>query len=329
MHSSETTAPGALEMVTVVESEERPWRRPRRERPRTIKLTAGDYALRGVSYVVVSLFALFCALPFVLIISASFSSESEILRSGFGLLPKGFTLTAYEFIFRAPRQIIGSYVVTVTMTVLGTAIGLFIISMTGFALYRKDFPFRNHISFFIYFTTLFSAGLAPTFLWVSRTLGLRGSYLAVFLPLLMTPWLIILMKNFMRTVPYEIIESGKVDGAGDFRIFVQLALPMMKPALATIGLFLALGYWNEWYLSSLYLGSSVEFKPLQYHLYNIINTANALRNSVAGSNVVVTDLPSNTLKMASAVVATGPILLAYPFVQKYFVSGITVGAVKG
>src|SRR5690606_18950184 len=155
------------------------------------------------------------------------------------------------------------------------------------------------------------------------------SYLAVFLPLLMTPWLIILMKNFMRTVPYEIIESGKVDGAGDFRIFVQLALPMMKPALATVGLFLALGYWNEWYLSSLYLGSSAEFKPLQYHLNNIINTANALRNSVAGSNVVVTDLPSNTLKMASAVVATGPNLLAYPYVQKYFVTGTTVGPLKG
>jgi multiple sugar transport system permease protein/putative aldouronate transport system permease protein len=137
------------------------------------------------------------------------------------------------------------------------------------------------------------------------------------------------MKNFMRTVPYEIIESGKVDGAGDFRIFAQLCLPMMKPALATIGLFLALGYWNEWYLSSLYLGSTVEFKPLQYHLYNIINTANALRNSVAGSNVSVTDLPSNTLKMASAIVAIGPILLLYPFIQKYFVSGITIGAVKG
>ena len=151
----------------------------------------------------------------------------------------------------------------------------------------------------------------------------------MFLQLLMTPWLIILMKNFMRTVPYEIIESGKVDGAGDFRIYAQLCLPMMKPALATVGLFLALGYWNEWYLSSLYLGSTVEFKPLQYHLYNIINTANALRNSVAGSNVSVTDLPSNTLKMASAIVAIGPILLLYPFIQKYFVSGITIGAVKG
>ena len=298
-------------------------------KPRAIRLDKSDIVLRGISYVSITLFALFCLLPFVLMLSASFSSEKTIMREGFGLLPKDFTLTAYEYIFKAPRQIIGSYIVTIVMTVAGTAIGLFVIAMTGYALNRQDFPFRNHISFIIYFTTLFSAGLAPTFLWVARDLGLRGNYLAVFLQLLMTPWLIILMKNFMRTVPYEIIESGKVDGAGDFRIFIQLCLPMMKPALATIGLFLALGYWNEWYLSSLYLGSTVEFKPLQYHLYNVINTANALRNSVAGSNVSITDLPSNTLKMASAIVATGPILLLYPFVQKYFVSGITIGAVKG
>jgi multiple sugar transport system permease protein/putative aldouronate transport system permease protein len=264
-----------------------------------------------------------------MMISASFSSEAAVRKSGFGLWPNEFSLEAYGWIFRAPRAIIGSYTVTILMTVFGTGIGLFVIAMTGYALNRRDFPFRDHISFFIYFTTLFSAGLAPTFLWIGRDLGLRGNYLAVFLQLLMTPWLIILMKNFMRTVPYEIIESGKVDGAGDFRIFVQLALPLMKPALATVGLFLALGYWNEWYLSSLYLGSTVEFKPLQYHLYNLINTANALKNSVAGQNISVTDLPSNTLKMASAVVATGPILLLYPFVQRYFVSGITIGAVKG
>jgi multiple sugar transport system permease protein/putative aldouronate transport system permease protein len=299
------------------------------KRPRKVRLDKSDYVLRGISYFTVTLFTVFCALPFIMIVSASFSSEGAIMREGFGLLPKEFTLDAYEYIFRAPRQIIGSYVVTILMTVCGTALGLFIIAMTGYALQRRDFPYRNWISFFIYFTTLFSAGLAPTYLWVARDLGLKGSYLAVFLQLLMTPWLIILMKNFARSMPYEIIESGKVDGAGDFRIFLQLALPMMKPALATLGLFLALGYWNEWYLSSLYLGSTVEFKPLQYHLYNIINTANALRTSVAGSNVSITDLPSNTLKMASAVVATGPIVLLYPFVQKYFVSGITVGAVKG
>lgn len=299
------------------------------KRPRKVRIGKDELVLRGISYFGVTLFATFCALPFIFIVSASFSSESAIMRDGFGLLPKEFSFAAYEYIFNAPRQIIGSYVVTITMTVAGTALGLFIIAMTGYALQRKDFPFRNGISFFIYFTTLFSAGLAPTFIWISRYLELRGSYLAVFLQLLMTPWLIILMKNFMRSVPHEIVESGKVDGAGDFRIFLQLMLPMMKPALATIGLFLALGYWNEWYLSSLYLGSTVEFKPLQYQLYNIINTANALRNSVAGSNVSITDLPSNTLKMASAVVATGPIVLVYPFVQKYFVSGITVGAVKG
>ena len=326
MHSSNPTPRTETEAIVTAEGKSRfiaakPSRR--------IKLDRSDMVLRGISYLTVSLFALFCLLPFIFIVSASFSSESEIMKSGFGLLPKGFTLTAYEYIFKAPRQIIGSYVVTILMTTFGTAIGLFIISMTGYALNRRDFPFRNHISFFIYFTTLFSAGLAPTFLWVARDLDLRGSYFAVFLQLLMTPWLIILMKSFMRTVPYEIVESGKVDGAGDFRIFAQLSLPMMKPALATVGLFLALAYWNEWYLSSLYLGSSVEFKPLQYHLYNLINTANALRNSVAGSNVSITDLPSNTLKMASAVVATGPILLIYPFIQKYFVSGITVGAVKG
>lgn len=294
-----------------------------------IKLDRSDLILRITSYTVVSLFALFCLIPFVMMLSASLSSEDEIRRTGFGLLPKDFSLNAYQLIFNSPRQVIGSYIVTITMTVCGTAIGLFIIAMTGYALNRKDFPFRNHISFFIYFTTLFSAGLAPTFLWIARDLGLRGSYLAVFLQLLMTPWLIILMKNFMRTVPYEVIESGKVDGAGDFRIFFQLCLPIMKPALATVGLFLALAYWNEWYLSSIYLGSTVEYKPLQYLLYNVINTANALRNSMAGANVSITDLPSNTLKMASAIVATGPILLLYPFVQKYFVSGITIGAVKG
>jgi multiple sugar transport system permease protein/putative aldouronate transport system permease protein len=298
-------------------------------KPSSLKVDRSDLVLRIISYLSITLFALFCLLPFVLMLSASFSSEAAVRRSGFSLWPNEFSLDAYGWIFQAPRQLIGSYVVTILMTTLGTAIGLFVIAMTGYALNRRDFPFRDHISFFIYFTTLFSAGLAPTFLWVGRDLGLRGSYMAVFLQLLMTPWLIILMKNFMRTVPYEIIESGKVDGAGDFRIFLQLALPLMKPALATVGLFLALGYWNEWYLSSLYLGSTVEFKPLQYHLYNLINTANALKNSVAGQNVSVSDLPSNTLKMASAVMATGPILLLYPFVQKYFVSGITIGAVKG
>lgn len=294
-----------------------------------IKLGKSTITIKLISYIVITLFTIICILPFVLIISASFSTESIISKEGFGLLPKGFTLTSYIWVFRYPKMIIGSYAVTIIMAVCGTLIGLFIIAMTGYALQRKDFYFRNMLSFFIYFTTLFSAGMAPTFIWISRYLNLRGSYLAVFLQLLMTPWLIILMKNFTKSVPFEITESGKIDGAGDFRIFISLIFPMLKPALATVGLFLALGYWNEWYQSSLYLGSAVTYKPLQYYLYNIINTANALKGSVAGANVSITDLPSNTLKMATAVVATGPIVFLYPFVQKYFITGITVGAVKG
>nr|WP_288826403.1 carbohydrate ABC transporter permease [uncultured Clostridium sp.] len=289
----------------------------------------GTKLLKGFSYLCVGFFTIVCILPFLLILSASFSTESVISREGFGLFPKGFTFAAYSWVFRYPKMILGSYGVTITMTVCGTGLGLFLIAMTGYALQRPDFLFRNVLSFFIYFTTLFSAGMAPTYIWVSRYLHLKGSYLAVFLQLLMTPWLIILMKNFAKSVPFEITESGKMDGAGDFTIFRVLIFPMLKPALATVGLFLALGYWNEWYQSSLYLGSSVAYKPLQYYLYNIINTANALKGSVAGANVSITALPSNTLKMATAVVATGPIVFLYPFVQKYFITGISIGAVKG
>lgn len=294
-----------------------------------IKQDTSTLVVKIISYLVITAFALICLLTFILIISASLSTESVIMKEGFGLLPKEFTLDAYTWVFRFPKMILGSYAVTILLTVCGTLVGLFVIAMTGYALQRKDFPFRNAISFFIYFTTLFSAGMAPTFIWVSRYLQLKGTYFAVFFQLLMTPWLIILMKNFAKSVPFEITESGKIDGAGDFKIFISLVLPMLKPALATVGLFLALGYWNEWYLSSLYLGSEVDFKPLQYYLYNIINQAAALKNSMAGAAVTVADLPSNTLKMATAVVATGPIVFLYPFVQKYFISGITVGAVKG
>lgn len=294
-----------------------------------IKLDASTKMVRGISYLAVAFFALACVLPFLLVVSASFSNETIINKEGFTLLPRGFSTVAYQWVFRYPKVILGSYLVTVTMTVTGTIVGLFIIAMTGYALQRPDFPFRNGISFYIYFTTLFTAGMAPTYIWVSRYLNLKGNYLAVWLQLLMTPWLIILMKNFTKSIPYEITESGKIDGAGDFRIFISLILPMLKPALATVGLFLALGYWNEWYQSSLYLGSSVDYKPLQYYLYGIINQASALKSSLAGAAVSTADLPSNTLKMATAVVATGPIIFIYPFVQKYFISGITVGAVKG
>ena len=294
-----------------------------------VKLDKADMFIRGFTYVVTSIFALCCLFPFLLIVMSSFASEESIRRTGFTIWPSEFSTFSYELIFNAPDMIIGSYIVTILMTLTGTLVGLFIIAMTGYALQRRDFPYRNKISFYIFFTSLFNAGMVPFYLLMVQVYGLRDNYLTVWLPLLMSPWLIILMKNFIKAIPHEITESGKIDGAGDFRIFITLILPTIIPALATIGLFIALGYWNEWYNSSLFLTSKIRYKPLQYHLYSIVNKVAALKSSVAGSMLVGVSLPSETLKMATAVVATGPIILLYPFVQKYFVSGLTVGAVKG
>ena len=301
----------------------------KRARRSRIKIDTSDMIIRGGTYVAVSIMALACIFPFLLMIGSSFSTESSIRRSGFALIPPEISTYAYDIIFRSPETLIGSYIVTIGLTVVGTSIGLFIIAMTGYALQRKDFPLRNAISFFIYFTSLFSAGLVPFYLLMVQTYNLRDSYLAILLPLMMSPFLIILMKNFASAIPHEITESGKIDGAGDFHIFIRLIVPMMTPALATVGLFLAISYWNEWYFSSLFLTSHVKYRPLQYQLYRIVNQIEALRNSYAGSVVTLTDLPGETLKMATAVLATGPIILAYPFVQKYFVTGLTIGAVKG
>lgn len=298
-------------------------------RPKKIKIDTADKVIRGITYILCSFMAVVCLFPFLLLIGSSLSSENSIRRSGFALIPPEFSTFAYDVIFRSPDSLIGAYGVTIVLTAVGTTVGLFIIAMTGYALQRKDFGLRNVISFYIYFTSLFSAGLVPFYLLMVQTYKLRDSYLAILLPLLMSPWLIILMKNFTSAIPHEITESGKIDGVGDFRIFLHLIIPMMTPALATIGLFLAIGYWNEWYYASLFLTSQTKYRPLQYQLYRIINQVEALRNSYAGSVVVLTDLPGETLKMATAVVATGPIIFLYPFVQKYFVAGLTVGAVKG
>ena len=293
-----------------------------------VKLGVSDIIIRVFGYILITFYALACIFPFLIIIGTSFTNESVIRAEGVQLIPKEFTTKSYEMVMRG-GMIWKSYGLTITLTLCGTVVGLLIIAMTGYALQRNDFPLRNAISFYIYFTSLFSAGLAPYYLLMTQTYKLNDSYLAVFFPLLMSPWLIILMKNFVKAIPHEITESGKIDGAGDMVIFTRLILPMLKPALATIGLFLALGYWNEWYQSSLFLSSRIAVKPLQFQLYKVVNEVQSLKNSIAGQYITLTDVPTESLKMATAVMATGPIVFLYPFVQKYFIGGITVGAVKG
>jgi putative aldouronate transport system permease protein len=262
-------------------------------------------------------------------VSSSFSSEQAVIQHGFSLIPREFSTLSYEILFRSPDQIIGSYLVTIGITGIGTAVGLFIIAMTGYALQRPDFPYRNGIAFYIYFTTLFTGGMVPFYILIVKFLHLRDNYLAVLLPSLIGPWVIILMKNFTRSIPHSITESAKIDGAGDFTIFWHLILPLSKPALATIGLFQALWHWNNWFHAMLFLSPNVKYRPLQLFLYNAITQAQFIRDSAASANIPPQDVPSETMKMATAVLATGPVILFYPFIQKYFIKGITIGAVKG
>ncbi|ETT41469.1 MULTISPECIES: carbohydrate ABC transporter permease [unclassified Paenibacillus] len=293
------------------------------------KKDTSGLVVQWIGYLFIGLFALCCLLPFLLVLGTSFTSESAIKLSGFNFWPKEFSTFAYKIVFENPDLIIGSYIVTIVMTIVGTAIGLLLVAMTGYALQRPDFMYRNKISFFIYFTTLFSGGLVPFYLLITQYLHLKDNYLAVLLPGLLSPFLIIMMKSFVRSIPHAITESAKIDGAGDFTIFLRLILPMTTPALATIGLFIALGYWNEWYNSMLFLSPDMKYRTLQLFLYNVITSADFVRNSAAASNVQLRDVPLESMKMATAVVATGPVILFYPFVQRYFIKGITVGAVKG
>lgn len=284
--------------------------------------------MKFIFYILISALSIFCLFPFMLLLTSSFMKEKEILTDGYKLIPKEISFSAYQFLFHNMKNLLSAYRVTITIAVVGTVLGLFLMSMAGYVLCRKDFKYRNQISFFIYFTTLFSGGLIPSYILMVNGLGLKDNLWAMILPGLMSPWSIFLMRNFMKAIPDSLYESAAIDGAGDFRIYREIFMPLAKPSLATIGLFLTLGYWNEWYNAMLYIQSANKY-PLQYFLQRIVSQANVQMLIQQGISVNMADLPSESIKMATAVVAIGPIILAYPFVQRYFVSGLTIGAVKG
>ena len=281
-----------------------------------------------LGYSIVGLIAIICLLPFIFMISGSFSSEKAILLEGYSLWPREFTLEAYSTVFRFPGKIIRAYGVSIFITAAGTGIGLFVLTMAAYVMSRQDFKYRNILSFFFYFTTLFNGGMVSTYIFYIQYLHLKDSMLALILPGMLSVFNMLIMRSFITAVPSALIESAKIDGAPEFTIFIKIVMPLLKSGLATIGLFMALHYWNDWYNAMLYLNSEEKY-PLQYMLYDLLNQAQSLARIAAQSGVPIDNLPTNTLKLAMAVVATGPIVLLYPFVQKYFVKGIAVGSVKG
>jgi len=284
---------------------------------------------RLIAFAVIVLSSAACLFPFLLIVSASLTQNEAIIRDGYNLIPTVFSLEGYETVFRFPQQVLRAYGVTAFTTVAGTALGLFFMTMAGYVLQRKDFKYRNFFSFMIYFTTLFGGGLVPWYILMTKYLKLTDTMTVLIFPGLMTPFLIILMKNFIRSaVPDEVIESAKIDGANDFTIYSRIVLQLSMPGIATVGLFLALQYWNDWFTSSLFINDTTKYQ-LQYYLYNVINAMSFVAQMGAGTGVSLGDMPTESTKMAMSIIVTGPILFLYPFVQRYFVKGLTIGAVKG
>ncbi len=281
-----------------------------------------------IAYIIIGIFALLCLIPFYLVIIASFTSETSLIRDGYPIIPTSFSLESYALCLKNPTSILFAYANTFGVTVVGTFFAVLLATMTGYVLSRKDFPWRNGFSFFFFFTTLFGGGLVPWYMLCVRYLNFKNSYLGLILPLMFSVWNMIIAKTFMNGIPDAITESAKIDGANDVVIFNKLILPLSKPLIATLGLFSALAYWNDWYNCMLFITDENKFN-LQYYLQRMLGSAEALRLVAEKSGIALPSVPLEGMKMAMTVIATGPIVLLYPFVQRYFVKGLTIGAVKG
>lgn len=277
-------------------------------------------------HIVVLILGLCCLLPLLLILSSSFTDEMALTREGYSLIPSHFSTAAYELIFRNPQAILRAYGVTIFTTLVGTIIAVLLMSMLGYALSRPTFVLRKPLSLFVFFTMLFNGGLVPYYILMTQYLRVQDTILALMLPYFVVVYYVLILRTYFAALPSELIDAARVDGAGEFRIFVSIALPLAKPALATIALFTALNYWNDW-TTALYFIRDPQLYPLQYLLYIIQSNAQAMQlQSAVGVNMG--EVPTQTARMAMAVLATGPAALFFLFFQRYLVRGVTLGAFK-
>jgi putative aldouronate transport system permease protein len=288
-------------------------------------LTGGQVIIH-VLYVMISACIL---IPFLLVVSISISDESSLARDGYKWIPDKLSLLGYRAMLHASGSLLNAYGVTVAVTLIGTIAGLLLTAMTAYTISRRDFRYRGPLTFYIFFTMLFQGGIVPLYILMSQYLHLRNTVWALILPLLVNPFFVMIMKGFLGKIPGDITESVKMDGAGEWRIFFRIVLPLSKPALVTIGLMLAFGYWNDWFYGLLLIDEP-KLAPLQLLLYRNINTIEFLKNSMIAQqlNLNLSDLPALSARMAMTVLAAGPMMLVFPFFQKYFISGLTVGTIK-
>lgn len=294
---------------------------------KSIKTSANDRVLSILCHLIVILFAVACVLPFILGISASFTSEISLAKNGYRFWPSEFSLSAYRLLFKT-SQIYDSYKVSFFVTIIGTGLSLLATIFLAYPLSTGKLKYGSKVNFFVYFTMLFSGGLVPSYMLISRYLNMKDSIWVLIIPILINPWNMFLLRNFFSAIPSSLAESARIDGANDLTIMFRIILPVSTPALATIGLFYALAYWNNWFQALMYIDKS-SLKPLQAIIIEMLRNADFMKQMAGQMGVQSTQIPSVTSKMATAMVTIGPIVLIYPFVQRYFTSGIMVGSVKG
>jgi len=280
--------------------------------------------------IAISLFSLSCLFPFIMVISGSLSTEKDIMDYGYTLWPKSITFDSYRILFLGSNRIIDAYGVSLLVTVAGTVLSLLVTSMGAYVMARRSFKYRNILSIYVIITMLFNGGLVPWYIICVRYLDLKDTLWALILPMLANAFNMFLIRNFMLSIPEDMNESAKMDGAGDFKIFYRLIAPLSLPVLATVGLFVALSYWNDWFLGLMFVDKQ-ELQPLQLLLRTLISNVEFLKSSSNASAMqrISAQIPSESIKMALTVVTIGPIIFLYPFVQRFFVKGLMVGAVKG
>ena len=291
-----------------------------------VRITRGERIGTKVIYAFILLFALFCLLPFIMVIVVSFTEEKSITLNGYSFFPQAWSAAAYRMMFGKNSSVPQSYLVTTAATVIGTLVGSMITFGAGYTLANKQCRYRNGLSLYFYITMVFSAGLVPWYM-VSKRIGAYDNMLALIIPsLLFSPFNMFLVRNFVGGIPEALNESARMDGAGEVRIAFQIYFPLCTPVLATITLFYAIGYWNN-YFNAVMLISNRKLYTLQMLLFQIQSEITAMSKLTSGA--VRVNPPKEAFKMATSVVTMGPIILLYPFLQKYFVKGIVVGAVKG
>ncbi len=298
------------------------------------RLNSISAGTEAIFHVIIGLFSICCIIPFLFVIIISLSAESSIREIGYSFIPRAWSFNTYTYAIQRLPQIWRSYFNSILITVVGTFLSTLICALYSYALFRPDFKYRGFFNFLSFFTMIFGGGLVPTYVICTQILGLKENYAALIVPLLVSPFNIIIMRTFFKSsVPLDLIEAATIDGSGEYSTFFRVVLPVAKPGLATIALLNSLAYWNDWYLSLLYIRQNKILQPLQallMELQNNVEYLNRMSASLGASAIQeATRAPTQTLRMVLVVLIVVPIACAYPFFQRYIVAGLTIGSVKG